>query len=240
MSSPERKRTEHLEQSPVSNGSIERGSGSHRRIMSPDNNDFDSEKNPYSELPDCDTNNATRIGWWKWDNDSYWPADFLPEKKKDYSRYLDRLNSGYQNGHKYQNKSYETYQLNRHLILCLGSRLRMNSWEKQRAIQLFDGLQRSSTGQLSRVVALCTCAYVLHLNNRKCHPQVAIHDRDPLFEECREDYNISNDWFESVYGQISHRIRTGEIKTQQHDSYEVDLNMGHSWRTRMSGDDDWL
>ena len=209
--------------------------------MSSDNSDSIQDRNPYSDLTDCDTNNATRIGWEDWDDESSWLADHLPEKKRPYYRHLDRHNSGLQNGHVYQNKSFETYQMNRHLILCMSDPLRLGTWERKRAIELFDGLQRSSTGYPSHVVALCTCAYLLHnCTDRKCHPQVNPEDRDPFFEEGIELFDVPQEWYESVYGQIAYRIRNNKIEIQRHDDYEANQSGGETWRASDPGDNNWL
>lgn len=201
-----------------------------------------SDNHAYRNLAKCDTNNATRIGWDKWKGDGKWPADYRPENKKSYYCHLDRHNSGLQNGHKWQNKSYKTYELNRNLIQCMSGKLRLDNWEVKRAVQLFDGLQRSYMGISSKVVAFSTCAYLVHQhdNNRKCHPQTKPEERDYFFEECRKDFDISHDWFKSVYGKASHKIRNGELNIQRHDDYEVDANAEQSWRTQNNGDEGWL
>jgi len=201
-----------------------------------------TDSHAYSDLAKCDTNNATRIGWNDWEGDGNWPADYRPENKRSYYQHLDRYNSGRQNGHKWQNSSYETYELNRNLIQCMSDKLRLDSWEVKRAIQLFDALQRSCMGLPSEVVAFSTCAYVIHRydENRDYHPQTKEEDRDYFLEACRKDFGISQDWFESVYGKVSHKIRNGKINLQQHDDYEVDSHAEQSWRPRNDSEDGWL
>lgn len=201
-----------------------------------------SRSHAYSKLPKCDTNNATRIGWNDWEGDGNWPADILPENKKAYYQHLDRLNNGRQNGHKRQNKYYETYELNRNLIQCMSDKLRLDSWEIKKAIQWFDGLQRSNMGISSKVVAFSTCAYLVHqLDDRRTyHPQTKPEDRDPFFEECREAFNISHDWFQSVYGKVAHKIRNDKLTFERHDAYGTDSNAEQTWRTRNDGNKDWL
>ncbi len=120
--------------------------------------------------------------------------------------------------------------------------LRLDEWEIKQAIRWFDGLQRSNMGIKSRVVAFCTCAYLVHEmdDRRKYHPQTKPEDRDYYFEECREDFGISHEWFQSVYGKVSYKIRNKELDIQRHDAYEVDGNAEQSWRTRSDGSKDWL
>lgn len=200
-----------------------------------------TDSHAYSDLANCDTNNATRIGWDDCNPNEEWPCDYYLTNKRAYFQHLDRHNSGYQNGPDWQNKSYNTYKLNRNLIQCMGDRVRLGQWQTKRAIQLFDGLQRSNMGLPSEVVALSTCAYVIHRfdDRRECHPQTKPENRDHFFGKCRKDYDIAHKRFESVYGKVSHRIRNGELDTQSHDSYEVDANAEQNWRTVNDEGDGW-
>lgn len=121
-------------------------------------------------------------------------------------------------------------------------KLRLDNWEVKRAVQLFDGLQRSYMGLKSKVVAFSTCAYLVHRhdNSRKCHPQTKPEERDYFFEECRKDFDISYDWFKSVYGKVSHKIRNDKLNIQRHDDYGLDTNAEQSWRISNGGDEGWL
>lgn len=201
-----------------------------------------TNSHPYSGLEKCDTNNATRIGWNDWWDNGKWPADYRPENKQDYYQYLDRLNSGLQNGRKHQNSSYETYALNRNLIQCISDKLRMNSWEIKRAIKVFDGLQRSGMGISSKIVAFSTCAYLIHEydSNRQYHPQTKNEDQDYFLDKCRKEFDIRRDSFESMYGKISYKIRNNKLNFRQYDKYEIDSNAQQRWRTRDSDGKDWL
>lgn len=201
-----------------------------------------TDSHAYSNLTNCDTNNATRIGHNKWSGDGRWPADFCPPNKKEYYQHLDRINSGQQNGHNWQNKAYNTYTMNRDLIQCMTDKLRLDQWEVKKAIQWFDGLQRSNMGIKSRVVAFTTCAYLVHRldDSRVYHPQTKLENRDYFFEKCREDFDISHEWFERVYGKVSHKIRNNELSYQRHDTYEVDGNAQQTWRTRTKEGEGWL
>jgi len=192
--------------------------------------------NGSTELVKCDTNNATRIGWESMCENNYWSRDYRMLQKKAYYRHLDRHNSGRQNGSVWQNNEYNTYELNRNLIQCMKSKLRLKQWETKRSIQWFDALQRSNLGIKSKVVALSTCAYVLHnFNNHRssCHPQTEPSDRDAFLEDCREDFGISNDWFSSVYGKVSHRIRNDKLDVQRRDYFGLKADQG--WQSRRKG-----
>lgn len=201
-----------------------------------------ADRHAYSHLVDCDTSNATTIFWQDWPDHGDWPADYVPTNKRAYYRQLDRYNSGLQNGPNRQNKSYNTFKMNRALIECMSEPLRLEGWQIKRATHLFDGLQRSNTGRLSRVVAFCTCAYVVHNfdDRRKCHPQMGVENRDTYFEEVREDYNISRKHFNRAYGQIAGRIRSGDLESKRHDAYETDGASHQSWRSPVDGDEGWL
>lgn len=166
-----------------------------------------------SDLTDCDTENATYISWEECSAYDYWPADYLILSKKMYYRYLNQLNSGNQNGPKYQNKHFQTYELNCRHIEALSSQLDLPYWQQKTAIRLFDALQRSNTGRPSHLVAFCVCAYVVHNNDdhRDCHPQMDQENRDPLFEEIREKSDIPSDQFSSAYNQLAYKIRVSDF-----------------------------
>ena len=189
--------------------------------------DMESKDNPYTELVCCDTDNATTIDWKNWQNDEYWPGDYLYGDKKVYYGHLDRQNSGLQNGPKYQNKSYETYKINRHLVMCIGGRLNMGDWGKKRATSLLVGLLRSNMGLKSGLVAFCTCAYVIeeYQDGRRAHPQVNQSERDPLVESQREELNISQSQFSSTYGKVAHRVKNRDLDLPRHDRYNIDEHL---------------
>lgn len=201
-----------------------------------------TDRHPYSGLERCDTNNATRIGWDDWQGSWNWTVDFPLEDKRSYHRYLDRINSGRQNGRERQNKSYNTYEINRNLIQCISDKLRMDSWEIKRAIKIFDGIQRGNTGMSSKIVAFTTCAYLIHEydSSRQYHPQTKNEDRDYFLDKCREEFGISHNSFESMYGKISYKIRNDKINFQRHDKYEIDSDAQQTWRTRGSNGKKWL
>lgn len=196
-----------------------------------------------NDLVDCDTNNATTIDFRDISKSDTFPTDHpMEDRKRDYFQYLNRMNSGLQNGRKWQNKYRETYTMNRNLIQCMSDTVQPSWWEEKRTIQLFDGLQRSNMGHPSHVVALSTYAYVLHrfADGRKCHPQVRPENRDPHFERCRDDFGISQDFFATVYGQVAHRIRNGELEIRRDDKYGTDPQAPQNWRTLNTRGDGWL
>ncbi|GAB3700972.1 hypothetical protein [Halorubrum pallidum] len=190
-----------------------------------------------------DTNNATYLGWSDIPQYEEWPADYHPPNKRDYFQYLDRLNSGLQNGPKYQNKRYETYCLNRWLILCMSSHLRMSDRLRQLAVDLFNGLPRSKFGVRIHVSALVTCGYVIHQHDprRECHPQTSAEAFDPFVEQERVNLRIPRKQYASLYGKIEHRVRTGQLTPSKHDAYEVDPAGLQAWREiNEEWDDSWL
>jgi len=201
-----------------------------------------TENHAYSDLTDCDTNNATRIGWPEWECYEYWPADYRPEQKWAYYRHLDRHNSGLQNGHKRQNKSYETYQINQNLVMSIGGRLKMGTWEKKRTTNLLVGLLRSNMGLKAEHVAFCTCAYVVHQydDRRECHPHTESADFDPFFKEQMQELEITQERFDSVYGKVAYRIRNTNLETPRHDKYELNKNAPQTRHSTNPSDDGWL
>ncbi|WP_144049894.1 hypothetical protein [Halorubrum ezzemoulense] len=200
-----------------------------------------TDSHAYSELTDCDTNNATDIGYKNWSGGN-WPSGYLPENKEDYYRHLNAINSGLKNGHKWQNSSYRTYELNRNLIQCLSDQLQLANWEIKKAAQIFDALQRSNMGLSSELVAFTTCANLVHRldDNREYHPQTKPEDRDSFFERCRKDLGITRDQFQSTYGKIAHKIRNNKLNFQRHDDYEVDATIQESQRDVDASGEVWL
>ncbi|TKX76677.1 hypothetical protein EXE53_30570 [Halorubrum sp. SD626R] len=200
-----------------------------------------TDSHAYSDLTNCDTNNATYIGFSDW-NGGTWSSGYLPENKQDYYRHLNAINSGLKNGHKWQNSSYRTYELNRGLIQCLSDQLRLDGWEVKKAAQTFDALQRSNMGLSSELVAFTTCANLVHRldDNRDYHPRTNPEDRDPFFEQCRGDLGITHDEFQSVYGKIAHKKRNDQFNFSRHDSYEVDSKAQESWREVDTSGERWL
>jgi len=118
----------------------------------------------------------------------------------------------------------------------------MSGWEIKRAINLLNALLRSNMGLKAEDVAFCTCAYVVHQydSRRECHPQIDSDNFDPFFEEQRQELEITQERFDSVYGKVAHRISTGDLDMSHHDKYEVDSNSPQTWRSTNSGDDGWL
>lgn len=162
-----------------------------------------------------------------------WPADFIPEKKRDYWKQQDRYNSGLQNGSEWQNKIYETVIVNQNLILCVGGRLHLKPRESGRAVNLMDRLDLEALGLCASLVAYAVCAYVVHQSSvdRQCHPQTKKERRDETFEMMREDLDITKRQFEKTYGKIQHRARGRASNRVRHDKYELDNSVPQSWRS---------
>lgn len=200
-----------------------------------------TDSHAYSDLTNCDTNNATSIGFKNWEGGT-WPSGYLPESKRGYYRHLDAINSGRRNGHNWRNSNYQTYELNRNLIQCLSDQLRLDSWEIKKAAQIFDALQRSNMGLSSELVAFATCANLVHRldDNREYHPRTKPEDRDPFFEQCRKELGITHAEFQSVYGKVAHKRRNGQLNFRRHDSYEVDSRAPESWRNVDASGKGWL
>ncbi len=203
----------------------------------------DFERHEQEPIDSPDTNNATYIDWVNMSPYEEWPADYHPPNKREYFRHLDRVNSGLQNGPKYQNKRYETYRLNRWLILSLSDHLKMSDRLRSLAVRLFSGLDGSKFGVPIHIPALVTCAYVIHKHNprRECHPQTSVEKFDPLVERERVNLSVSKKQYASLYGKIEHRIRTGRLSHSKHDAYQIDPDGLQPWRQiNERSDDGWL
>lgn len=203
-----------------------------------------SNSNEEIRLDAPDTNNTTYIGWSDWDNDSYWPADYLIPEKRAYYRQLDRYNSGLQNGPTWQNKRYETFWLAREEIFNLGSHLEMENWQQRRATQLLSGEMRSKLGLKTTLVLISLCGYVLHdsQSERKCHPQTKVDDFDEGIIQMLEELNIRRSDYDKTYRKIQ-RIdkRETQKRTKVRDKYEIDANSKQMWReVDASNGDGWL
>lgn len=200
-----------------------------------------TDSHAYSDLTNCDTNNATYIGFSDWHGGT-WSTGYYPANKYEYYRHLNAINSGLKNGHQWQNSSYRTYELNRSLIQCLSDQLRLADWEINKAVQTFDALQRSNMGLSSELVAFTTCANLVHRldDNREYHPRTKPEDRDPFFEQCREDLGITHEEFQSVYGKIAHKRRNDLLNFRRYDSYEADNRAQESWRDVNASRKGWL
>lgn len=200
-------------------------------------------KQQLNPIDQPDTNNATYIGWEDFPRDEKWQTDYYPSNKRDYYCYLDRLNSGLQNGPRWQNKRYKTFKLARHLILCLASELRMDEWTTAKAVSIFIGIDRSKLGVRLAISGFCTCAYVIHeyIPRRNCHPRTNENKFDQLVTKGRMGHNITKKRYESVYGKIADRVRRGELNPPKHDAYEVDTDGQRAWRQiNADADDGWL
>jgi hypothetical protein len=188
-----------------------------------------------NELADCDTRNKTIIDVKGFSESDYWPApnSHLYTNKKKMYIYLDRMNSGLQNGPKWQNKRYETYTQACSLMRRVADRVEMSEPLLNKAISMFAGLDRSKIGRSLDLVALAVCGYVLHEEGRRrCHPNVNAEDRDEAHLAACAAYGWSVDEVDKMYYKIAWLVGQGledpAKKYGPHDSREYDY-VDHEW-----------
>jgi len=172
----------------------------------------ESDKKSYADLSDCDTRNATMIDWQNAGLEGrYWlsRSDWLYSEKEDTYRHLDRLNSGLQNG-VWQNKRYETYRLNVYLMEGVADRVGLTKSLRNKAIQIFTGLNLSEFGVKKEWVALAVCGYVLHRDGkRKCHPNARGKSRDEAYRKACADYGCAGKTVNSLFYKVEKAEKKG-------------------------------
>lgn len=187
----------------------------------------------YTDLTKPDTNNATYIGCDDWQNSEYWLADFYPLRKKPYYKYLNRLNSGMQNGPKGNNQPYETFRMNSDCISILGNQLMLTRSQRDRAARIITKVDLEQEGRPSEEVAFCICAYVVHDSDgdvRHCHPSPGPDSLSPPFNRIKNELGITNSAFQSTYAKVAHRDGVVEKRPRPYDKYELDSSAQHRWR----------
>ena len=187
----------------------------------------DESPHSYSGLENADTNHATWFDPREIDDDEDFlsSTDWRKTHKRSQFKHLDIQHRGYGNGVR-RNKRFDTFQGNLHLSQALSGTLGLTSRQRTNAEMWFRRLDFQRLGYSLNLSGYCTCARIVHEDDRDgrtCHPSTLIDDWPSEFRMMYEAFSKEEARLvPKVYGTIDYRIRHWTIGDDEPASERMD------------------